>query len=103
MIFSSEMYLKRGLANPMIVVDTNHSNSKKLYYEQPRIAKEILHTRKYNHTVRQLVRGLLIESYIEPGSQEISDNRVYGKSITDACLGWNETEELIYYIAENVY
>jgi 3-deoxy-7-phosphoheptulonate synthase len=103
LILSSEMYQKRGLANPTIVVDTNHSNSRKLYFEQPRIAKEILHSRKYNPTIRQLVRGLLIESYIEPGNQEISENRVYGKSITDACLGWTETEELIYYIAENIW
>ncbi|MDR2904174.1 MAG: 3-deoxy-7-phosphoheptulonate synthase [Clostridiales bacterium] len=103
LIFSSELYLKRGLLNPMIVVDTNHANSRKLYYEQPRIAKEVLHSRRYNSTVRQLVRGLLIESYIEPGNQEISENRIYGKSITDACLGWTETEELIYYIAENIW
>jgi len=94
------MYAKRGLANPMIIVDTNHANSKKVYTEQPRIAKEVLHSRKYSLDLRNLVRGLMIESYIEGGAQTV-DGHVYGKSITDACLGWRETEELIYYIAEN--
>ena len=101
LIFASEMYMNRKLANPLIVVDTNHANSRKCYAEQPRIAKEVLHTRKYSDLVRKLVRGLLIESYIEPGNQEIAENRVYGKSITDACIGWAESEALIYYIAEH--
>lgn len=99
--FACEAYLRRELENPMIVVDTNHSNSKKLFFEQPRIAKEILHSRKYNADIRKMVRGLMIESYIVEGSQKVTE-RIYGKSITDACLGWNETEDLLLYIAENV-
>ncbi|MDR3240318.1 MAG: 3-deoxy-7-phosphoheptulonate synthase [Clostridiales bacterium] len=99
--FAAEMYRKRGLANPLIVVDVNHANSGKCFYEQPRIAKEILHSRKYNADIRSMVRGLMIESYIEEGSQKIG-GRVYGKSITDACLGWKDTEELLIYIAGNV-
>ncbi len=102
LIFAAEMYEKRGLKNPMIVVDTNHANSRKCYYEQPRIAKEVLYSRKYDSRVRALVKGFLIESYILSGNQSITDNRIYGKSITDGCLGWEETEELIYYMAENV-
>lgn len=98
--FACEMYLQRELTNPMIVVDTNHSNSKKQFFEQPRIAKEILHSRKYNGDIRKMVRGLMIESYIVEGAQKVSE-RIYGKSITDACLGWEDTEKLLYNIAEN--
>ncbi len=101
LIMATEMYLSKNLANPAIIIDTNHSNSRKLYYEQPRIAKEILYSRKYNSDIRKMVRGLMIESYIEEGSQKIGDN-IYGKSITDPCLGWKDTEELLYYIADNV-
>jgi 3-deoxy-7-phosphoheptulonate synthase len=96
-----EMYQRRGLQNPMIILDVNHSNSGKLFYEQPRIAKEIIHSRKYSDSIRRMVRGLMIESYIEEGAQKIGEH-VYGKSITDPCLGWEESEKLIYYIAENV-
>jgi 3-deoxy-7-phosphoheptulonate synthase len=96
-----EMYHRRGFENPMIVVDVNHSNSGKLFYEQPRITKEIIHSRRYSDSIRRMVRGLMIESYIEEGSQKIGE-RIYGKSITDPCLGWAETEQLIYYIAENI-
>jgi len=99
LIFCAEAYAERNLQNPAIIVDTNHSNSRKIYSEQPRIAKEVLHSRRYNDTLRTMVKGLMIESYLEPGSQDIGGG-VYGKSITDACLGWNETEELLYYIAE---
>jgi len=100
LIFASEMYTKRGLANPMIVIDTNHANSRKIFSEQPRIVKETLNSRKYNSVLKSMVRGFMIESYIEEGAQKI-DEHIYGKSITDACLGWKDTEELIYYIAEN--
>jgi 3-deoxy-7-phosphoheptulonate synthase len=100
--FAAKMYHERGLKNPMIIVDCNHANSGKLFYEQPRIAKEILHSRKYDDTIRQIVRGLMLESYLVEGSQSIGAERVYGKSITDACLGWEDTERLIYNIAENV-
>ena len=81
------------------VVDTNHSNSNKQYLEQIRIAKEVLHSRRYNKDIHKLVKGLMIESYIEDGSQKIHDH-IYGKSITDPCLGWEKTERLLYEIAE---
>ena len=87
------------LQNPACVVDTNHSNSNKQYLEQIRIAKEVLHSRRYNNDIHKLVKGLMIESYIEDGSQKIHDH-VYGKSITDPCLGWEKTERLLFEIAE---
>ena len=93
-----ETYQESGLANPAVIVDTNHSNSDKKYLEQPRIAKEILHSCRYSNEVRGLVKGLMIESYIEDGAQKNCD--VYGKSITDPCLGWEKTERLIYDIAD---
>lgn len=96
-----KMYRQRGLANPAVVIDTNHSNSGKQYYEQIRIAKEVMHSRRYSSEVHDFVKGLMIESYIEPGAQKIGDG-VYGKSITDPCLGWDQTERLIYDIAEVV-
>ncbi|AGY77781.1 3-deoxy-7-phosphoheptulonate synthase [Clostridium autoethanogenum] len=94
-------YEKQGLLNPAIIVDTNHANSMKLYKEQPRIAREVLMSRKYNSTLKKLIKGFMIESYLVGGKQDVNDN-VYGKSITDPCLGWEDTENLIYYIAENV-
>jgi 3-deoxy-7-phosphoheptulonate synthase len=81
-------------------VDTNHSNSNKQYLEQIRIAKEVLHSRRYDADIHKLVKGLMIESYIEDGNQKISDNCIYGKSITDPCLGWEKTEKLLYDIAD---
>jgi len=101
LISAAEMYAARGLVNPMIVVDTNHSNSKKQFKQQIRIAKEIMHSRRHNSDVRAIVRGLMIESYIEEGAQKVSEH-VYGKSITDACLGWTDTEQLLYAIADSV-
>ncbi len=97
-----ETYQASGLKNPAVIVDTNHANSGKKYLEQPRIAKEVLHSRKYSSEVRSLVKGLMIESYIVDGAQKISDCEVYGQSITDPCLGWEKTERLIYEIAEKV-
>ncbi|MDR1539894.1 MAG: 3-deoxy-7-phosphoheptulonate synthase [Clostridiales bacterium] len=96
-----DMYRKRGLENPLVLVDVSHANSGKLFYEQPRIAKEIIHSRKYSEDIRSMVRGLMIESYIEEGNQKVGEH-VYGKSITDACLGWEDTQSLLLYIAENV-
>ncbi len=93
-----EAYKESGLQNPAVIVDTNHSNSNKRYLEQPRIAKEILHSCRYSPEVRSLVKGLMIESYIEDGAQKSCE--VYGKSITDPCLGWEKTERLIYDIAD---
>ena len=95
-----ELYSKTTLQNPACVVDVNHSNSNKQHLEQIRISKEILHSRRYNKDICRLVKGLMIESYIEDGCQGIHD-RIYGKSITDPCLGWEKTERLIYDIAEN--
>ena len=97
-----EKYSTSGLANPAVIVDTNHSNSGKQHLEQPRIAKEVVHSCKYSKDVRSIVKGLMIESYIEDGAQKICDNLVYGKSVTDPCLGWEKTERLIYDIAENI-
>ncbi len=95
-----ETYQASGLENPAVVVDTNHANSGKKYNEQIRIAKEILHSCRYSKDVRSIVKGLMIESYIEDGSQKICENSVYGKSVTDPCLGWEKTERLIYDIAD---
>lgn len=95
-----ETYMESGLKNPAVIVDTNHSNSGKRPLEQVRIAKEILHSCRYSSDVRSIVKGLMIESYIEDGSQKICDNPVYGKSVTDPCIGWEKTERLIYDIAE---
>ena len=92
---------KPQLLNPATIVDANHANSNKLYSEQPRIVKEVLHSRKVNPDIAKLVKGVMIESYIEPGSQKVGEH-IYGKSITDACLGWNETERLLYTIADNI-
>ena len=94
-----ELYMKRNLKNPACIVDTNHSNSGKRYMEQIRIAKEVLHSRRHSDDIKNLVKGLMIESYIEPGSQKIGEH-CYGKSITDPCLGWDDTERLLYDIAE---
>lgn len=94
-----EIYAKSGLKNPAVVIDTNHSNSGKKWAEQPRIAKEILHSTRYSSDIFKLVKGLMIESYIEDGCQK-PEEEIYGKSITDPCLGWEKTERLIYDIAE---
>jgi 3-deoxy-7-phosphoheptulonate synthase len=95
------MYNERDLHNPSIIIDANHANSNKLYKEQIRIVKEVLHSRKLSSEISQMVKGVMIESYIEGGSQKVSDH-VYGKSITDPCLGWEDSEKLIYTIADNI-
>ena len=94
-----EAYSAKGLTNMAVLVDTNHANSGKNWFEQIRIAKEVLHSCRYSNDVRSLVKGLMIESYIEDGAQKIGEN-IYGKSITDPCLGWDKTEKLIYEIAD---
>ena len=96
-----ELYSKKNLANPAVIVDTNHSNSNKHYEQQVRIASEVLHSRQVDPELHTMVKGLMIESYIEPGNQKIGGDHIYGKSITDACLGWDESEKLLYTIAEN--
>ncbi|MFI3115464.1 MAG: 3-deoxy-7-phosphoheptulonate synthase [Clostridia bacterium] len=93
-------YDKRKLLNHAVICDANHANSNKKHYEQPRIVEEILNNRKANSDIRTLVKGVMIESFIVEGSQDISEG-VYGKSITDACLGWEDTEKLLYKLAEN--
>lgn len=94
-----DMYTEKGLANPAIVVDANHSNSNKQYAEQIRIVKEVLHSRNVNPHIKPYVKGVMIESYLEPGAQKIGCTpHIYGKSITDPCLGWKESEALIYDI-----
>ena len=95
-----DMYRNRDLKNPAAIVDANHSNSDKQFKEQIRIVSEVLHSRNYNTELKGLIKGVMIESYLEEGCQRIDENRVYGKSITDPCLGWEDTERLIYKIAE---
>jgi 3-deoxy-7-phosphoheptulonate synthase len=94
----AKAYQKRGLTNPTIIVDTNHANSNKKFVEQPRIAKEVMHSRKHSALLKDMVRGLMIESFIEEGSQPPTGT-VYGKSITDPCLSWKDSEKLIKDLA----
>lgn len=93
------LYSKRDLVNRAVIVDANHSNSAKKYAEQIRIVKEVLHSRRHSSEIAGLVKGVMIESYIEPGSQKIGEG-VYGKSITDPCLGWDESERLLLEMAD---
>lgn len=95
----SDLYKKDNYQNPGIVIDCNHSNSGKKYEEQIRIAKEVLHSARHSKTIYGLIKGLMIESYIEDGNQK-PDGGVYGKSITDPCLGWPKTERLIKNLAD---
>lgn len=94
-------YVKMGLQNPSVIVDCSHSNSGKRYKDQVRIAKEVCHNREHSKDIRSLVKGLMIESYLEDGAQKIGDG-IYGKSITDPCIGWDMTEKLILDIADIV-
>ena len=96
-----ELYEKSNLTNPSVIVDTNHNNSGKKYLEQIRIAKDIVHSRNENPDIKRLVKGLMIESYLEDGAQG-TDEHVFGKSITDPCLGWEKTERLILDLAEKL-
>ncbi len=96
-----EAYAERKLANPAVVVDTNQANSGKQYRDQIRIAKDVMHSRRMCGDIRRLVKGLMIESYIEDGNQKISEG-IYGKSITDPCLGWEKSEQLIMELADLV-
>ncbi|MBR5285498.1 MAG: 3-deoxy-7-phosphoheptulonate synthase [Clostridia bacterium] len=96
-----ELYEKSNLTNPSVIVDTNHNNSGKKYLEQVRIAKDIVHSRNQNSDIKRLVKGLMIESYLEDGACK-SEEHIFGKSITDPCLGWEKTERLILDIAEKL-
>ena len=97
----SDLYGQSGLVNPSVIVDTNHNNSGKKYLEQIRIAKDIVHSRNQNADIKRLVKGLMIESYLEDGAQGVHEH-VFGRSITDPCLGWEKTEQLIFDIAEKL-
>ncbi len=97
----AEAYRKRGLKNPAIIVDTNHANSNKKYAEQPRIAMEVMQSRRHSTLLKEIIKGFMIESFIEEGSQKVTEN-VYGKSITDPCLGWKDSEKLIRDLAAMV-
>ena len=96
-----ELYEKMGLQNPSVLVDTNHNNSGKQYLEQIRIAKDIVHSRGENADIKRLVKGLMIESYLEDGAQDTAEH-TFGKSITDPCIGWEKTERLILDLAEKL-
>ena len=95
-----EVYGQKNLKNPAAIIDANHSNSNKQFKEQIRIVSEVLHSRRYNEDVKKMVKGVMIESYLEEGNQKISDHMTYGKSITDPCLGWKDSKNLIYTIAD---
>ncbi|MBQ2827852.1 MAG: 3-deoxy-7-phosphoheptulonate synthase [Clostridia bacterium] len=99
LVHLAETYAESGLVNPSVIVDTNHANSGKKYLEQIRIAKEVLHSCRHDADVKKMVKGFMIESYIEDGAQKIGEN-TYGKSITDPCLGWEKTERLILDMAD---
>lgn len=99
LVHLAETYAESGLVNPAVIVDTNHANSGKKYLEQIRIAKEVLHSCRHDADVKKMVKGFMIESYIEDGAQKIGEN-TYGKSITDPCLGWEKTERLILDMAD---
>ena len=97
----NELYAKSGLLNPSVIVDTNHNNSGKKYLEQIRIAKDVVYSRSQNNDIKNLVKGLMIESYIEDGAQGAGEH-IFGKSITDPCLGWEKTEQLIFDLADKL-
>ncbi len=97
----ADIYAESGLCNPAAIVDTNHANSGKRYLEQIRIAKDVVYSCNHNKDIRNMVKGLMIESYIEDGAQKIGEH-VFGKSITDPCLGWEKSKELIYTIADTL-
>lgn len=99
LLYLAELYRDGGQENPSVVVDCNHSNSGKNPFEQPRILKEVLHSCRYNTDLKRLVKGFMVESYIEDGNQPVGGG-VYGKSITDACLGWEKSERLILDMAD---
>ena len=99
LLLTHHLYEERGLVNPAVIVDTNHANSNKQYLEQPRIVSEVLHCCRHNDDIRRMVKGFMIESYLVDGAQKVGEG-VYGKSITDPCLGWDKTEDLILRVAD---
>lgn len=101
LVYVAEQYYKRTLQNPAVIVDCNHANSMKQHMEQPRIAKEILYSRRYNRDVKSIIKGLMIESYLVDGKQDVSGT-IFGQSITDPCIGWEASEKLILEIADQL-
>lgn len=101
LILLHQLYMERNLKNPACIVDANHSNSNKQFKQQIRIVKEVLHSREHSAELKEFIKGVMIESYIEEGNQKIGEG-CYGKSITDPCLGWEDSERLVYEIAEHV-
>lgn len=101
LILLHRLYMERNLQNPAVIVDANHSNSNKQYREQIRIVKEVLHSRRHSEDLKTFIRGVMIESYLEEGCQKIGEG-CYGKSITDPCLGWEDSKRLIREIAEGI-
>lgn len=99
LILLCDAYEKKALLNPAVIVDTNHANSGKNPFEQPRIIKDVLHSARHDERIGKILKGFMVESYIEDGAQKIGEG-CYGKSITDPCLGWDKTERLIYEVAE---
>ncbi len=97
----AEMYLKRNLVNPAVIVDTNHANSNKNFRQQPRIADELINSINVSKLLKSMVKGLMVESYLVEGAQEVS-GEVFGQSVTDSCLGWPDTRKLILRIAQNI-
>ena len=94
-----DLYGKSDLKNPAVIIDTNHSNSGKKWEQQARIAKEVLHSTRHSEDIRRMVKGLMIESYLLDGNQKL-EGGVYGLSITDACIGWEKTEQLVLELAD---
>ncbi len=98
----AEAYEKKGFSNPAMIIDTNHNNSAKQYLQQPRIASEVMHSMAYEPILKKMVKGFMVESYLEPGAQKIDEHSVWGKSITDPCLGWDDTRAMILTMAEKL-
>ena len=97
----NELYNENNLINHSVIIDTNHANSGKKYLEQVRIAKDVVYSCNHNTDIKGLVKGLMIESYLEDGAQKIGEH-CFGKSITDPCLGWDKTKDLILNIADTL-
>ncbi len=101
LMYAAELYRQRSLANPTIVVDTNHNNSGKQFGEQPRIGLEVIRSRQNSAFLNEMIRGLMVESYLIEGAQDVDDG-AFGKSITDPCLGWGDTEAFVMELAEGI-
>lgn len=101
LLLTHRLYAEKELIHPAVIVDTNHANSNKCYLEQPRILSEVLHCCRHNADIRRMVKGFMVESYLEDGNQKIGEG-VFGKSITDPCLGWDKTKELVRRMADQL-